>query len=1042
MAINVTGLRPGVYGEATYERAQPTIPSTNMFPMIIGTGDDSYGIQYYEMIRYGITYKFEYDITDQVDGATSEFTLPSNYRPIVSPTTNELASVDDIDVTFKGTPQVVVDIDPSNGTFELQSPPPNDLDKELKISFYFDDRDIEVVDEDLSDQADNTNVTFYVKNLYITDGSNYGIITNDPSDVIVKKNGVIQENWVSTLDGGNGKIVLNSAPLSTDTIEVSYTYAYPRNWDELPEDNVLDIERVLRTPSLDGESYIEGLEWIADGNKIIFGPTALLEGGLTSTGDDMDSDVVANLILVSENVSEVYHDIDVNIGAGTSLYVQEEIVDSSSVSKSKPARDDSSIIGFTHADSVTYADVVTDIATKGVDVAYVEGENKKIAIKADSSTGGSLVRIEYPTERLDSSSTFVVKKESGASEWKLYKEDGTTAIPFISGITNDFGATTADLFDLSSGVPFRTSPSAVAGAYEFTFRNVVDIASIQGDGGIPTNTVTVVTSVPHNLETGTGQDLTIANCSTIAYNETLTAGSATDITVIDNVTFTYTTSGHSTSTEATDGDISESGSEVYYLQASFTPSGGTAEEISNPLHGYNKWYTSESFIDPFRNVLVNWALSSDADTAWGSATDADTLTVTVSDTARDTSVSTALEMPGNIYCYDIPGVKFTMVNANLTSVGTGNTALIKTYNFEESLVDPGTSYYVDYTISKQDYNELILLTSEEYNSGLLELLIGDYTPDNTAVIGATACFEAGDDWVGIQQLRRSGNDNQPNLNDWNDAITKLKDGFEDKITPYHLVPMTVDDDILSSYQQAVNYLSTPRIGRYCVLERGFSQDYSYQEVANKVKLIKSTRVIPQYPNDPIIPFVNSNGVEREYLMPGYVTAAVYAGMRASSVRSNSDSLLEAGVTVPLIRRFQSTVQDRKLGIVDLAGCTTWTNDFGVPKVWNESTSDNASKLRKEPAVQFAVDEFLITALQALKDGGLIGVKQRANQNDIESVINGVITSKVNQELIAEGVVDNIVVDETDVEISRATVSIRPYNFRKWITLQINIRSGV
>lgn len=127
--------------------------------------------------------------------------------------------------------------------------------------------------------------TFYTQFTPVVDGSNSGVTTTDVADVVVKVNGTIVQP--SSLDGQTGAITL-SVPPSVDA-EVLVTYyhnTFRDQFDFIPGRDVTSVDRVSLVASGGGASaqFIEGVDWVLQDDKIIWGTASLVSTGSIQNG--------------------------------------------------------------------------------------------------------------------------------------------------------------------------------------------------------------------------------------------------------------------------------------------------------------------------------------------------------------------------------------------------------------------------------------------------------------------------------------------------------------------------------------------------------------------------------------------------------------------------------------------------------------------------------------------------------------------------------------------------------------------------------------
>lgn len=142
------------------------------------------------------------------------------------------------------------------------------------------------------------NSSFFTFQRPIVDGSNGGITTTDPADVTVKVNGV--EVTPVAVDGAAGRIDLSFAPATGSVVEVTYYFnAWQDTFDYLPNVGVIEILRNGIAPNRN--DYIEGIDFILQDDRILWGTAVTVEPGTTSEGSNPFGETQITPTLIDNN---------------------------------------------------------------------------------------------------------------------------------------------------------------------------------------------------------------------------------------------------------------------------------------------------------------------------------------------------------------------------------------------------------------------------------------------------------------------------------------------------------------------------------------------------------------------------------------------------------------------------------------------------------------------------------------------------------------------------------------------------------------------
>lgn len=148
----------------------------------------------------------------------------------------------------------------------------------------------------LSGQADSRVTTFYTFNGPIVDGTNGGVTTTDPADVVVKVNG--SQVIPTSVDGANRSVTLAVAPKVGATVTIQYYFnTWQDTFDYLADINVTDVLSCGDVPG--GTSYVEGVDFVLQNDRIVWGTAALVTAGINTSGKELFQDQLS-LTLVDD----------------------------------------------------------------------------------------------------------------------------------------------------------------------------------------------------------------------------------------------------------------------------------------------------------------------------------------------------------------------------------------------------------------------------------------------------------------------------------------------------------------------------------------------------------------------------------------------------------------------------------------------------------------------------------------------------------------------------------------------------------------------
>lgn len=136
---------------------------------------------------------------------------------------------------------------------------------------------------------------FYTFQGPIVDGSDGGVTSTDPSDVVVKVDGV--QVLPTAVDGQSRAVTLPFAPEPGSQVTIQYFFnAWQDTFDYLAHINVTEVLRAGTTP--DRRDFFRGSDFILRDDRIIWGTATLTEAGEHTTGTTLFNDTQISTALV------------------------------------------------------------------------------------------------------------------------------------------------------------------------------------------------------------------------------------------------------------------------------------------------------------------------------------------------------------------------------------------------------------------------------------------------------------------------------------------------------------------------------------------------------------------------------------------------------------------------------------------------------------------------------------------------------------------------------------------------------------------------
>jgi len=293
---------PGVYTRTLFEPAVAALVGGLRIPAFIGTGQETLNRTDLELIRGSsavadtlVTLEdvSERFIVSEVNPASpvlgghagSLTRLKVRNYPIVTGDGQGTTSTDPLTVFafIDDEPVPVVQVRGATGEIILGTIPL--ANSEVRVTYFFNRMDTQITD-DLSEQADSSNLVFKTFQVPIVTGQNGGITTTNPDHVTVTVNDV--EVSVASVNGQTGEITLAAAPLTGTTVEATYYFnSFQDTFDYLPDQAIRTVSRCGVTP---GRSDFTNtldftLDALTDGTQIlVWGASALVSAGISTPG--------------------------------------------------------------------------------------------------------------------------------------------------------------------------------------------------------------------------------------------------------------------------------------------------------------------------------------------------------------------------------------------------------------------------------------------------------------------------------------------------------------------------------------------------------------------------------------------------------------------------------------------------------------------------------------------------------------------------------------------------------------------------------------
>ena len=390
----------------------------------------------------------------------------------------------------------------------------------------------------------------------------------------------------------------------------------------------------------------------------------------------------------------------------------------------------------------------------------------------------------------------------------------------------------------------------------------------------------------------------------------------------------------------------------------------------------------------------------------------------------------------NIPVNSLPGLELTVANTEGSTIPTGDTAIVETFDRGGTEPMVGDSYYVTYNYTKTAADfETQLFT----NQRSVERNYGEISPDNPVSLAAFLSFLNGAVILAIKQVPKIPGSNQASTPTYIDALEDLRGplpggGVLDTITP-----LKGDDvDLFLALSNHCDIQSSIRFRAERTGLIGVASGTQPTDVGGIAQQIQNTRIRLVYPDIVTLTIQDALGNDKQFLVDGTFLAAAMAGNRASPNIDVATPWTRARIVGfdQLARNLDAVEQNQ----VAVQGVTVMTQRGTVIRVRQGLTTDMTNILTKLPTVITIADEVQRASRRDLDR--FIGIKFLPGVlSQIEGQLSTTMKSLKNAEIITAytGIQARTTNDPTVVEVEAFYQPVFPLLY---IVITFNLRSNL
>lgn len=390
----------------------------------------------------------------------------------------------------------------------------------------------------------------------------------------------------------------------------------------------------------------------------------------------------------------------------------------------------------------------------------------------------------------------------------------------------------------------------------------------------------------------------------------------------------------------------------------------------------------------------------------------------------------------NIPVNSIPGLELTVANTEGSTIPTGDTAIVETFDKGGQEPQVGDSYFVTYNYSKTAADfETQLFTSQR----AVERNYGEISPDNPVSLAAFLGFLNGAVVIAIKQVPKIPGSNQASTASFLDALNDLRGPLPGGGTLDTITPLKGDDvDLFLALSNHCDLQSSIRFRAERTGVIGVTSGTQPTDVGGIAQQIQNTRMRLVYPDIVTLTIQDALGNDKQFLVDGTFLAAAVAADRASPNIDVATPWTRARIVgFDQLQRSLDAVEQNQVAV---QGVTVLTQRGTVVRIRQGLTTDMSNILTKLPTVITIADEVQRASRRDLDR--FIGIKFLPGVlSEIEGQLSTTMKALKNAEIITAftGIQARTTNDPTVVEVEAFYQPVFPLLY---IVITFNLRSNL
>lgn len=390
----------------------------------------------------------------------------------------------------------------------------------------------------------------------------------------------------------------------------------------------------------------------------------------------------------------------------------------------------------------------------------------------------------------------------------------------------------------------------------------------------------------------------------------------------------------------------------------------------------------------------------------------------------------------NVPINSILGLELTVANTEGSTIPTGDTAIVETFDRGGQEPAVGDSYFVTYNYSKTAADfETQLFTSQR----AVERNYGEISPDNPVSLAAFLAFLNGAVVVAIKQLPKIPGSNQASTASYIEAFEDLRGPLPGGSILDTITPLKGDDvDLFLALSAHCDIQSSIRFRAERTGLIGVASGTQPTDVGGIAQQIQNTRMRMVYPDIVTLTIQDALGNDKQFLVDGTFLAAAMAGNRASPNIDVATPWTRARIVgFDALARTLDAVEQNQVAV---QGVTVLDQRGTVIRVRQGFTTDMTNILTKLPTVITIADEVQRAARRDLDR--FIGIKFLPGVlSQIEGQLSTTMKALKNAEIITAftGIQARTTNDPTIVEVEAFYQPVFPLLY---IVITFNLRASL